>query len=53
MNEFITCALAAGFTQKQAEFMDEWLAGAEHEHEIEDVNGLAESLGDEGEDEED
>lgn len=53
MNAFCKAAVAAGFTEAQADFMDEWLAGANHGHEIGDIEGLEEALGDdEDEDEE-
>lgn len=42
--EFISLAMAAGFTRPQADFMDGWLAKHPHSHEIEDVEGLGESL---------
>lgn len=43
-DEFISLAMASGFTRSQADFMDNWLAKHPHQHEIEDVDGLPESL---------
>jgi hypothetical protein len=42
--DFKTEAIAAGFTEKQAAFMEDWLAFEGHSHEIEDVDGLSEAL---------
>lgn len=42
--EFISLAMAAGFSRSMADFMDNWLAKHPHSHEIEDVEGLGESL---------
>lgn len=53
MNAFVKAAVAAGFSEAQADFMDEWLAGANHHHEIEDIEGLEEALGEDEEDGED
>jgi hypothetical protein len=41
---FLSDALAAGFSESQARFMDEFLAKHPHQHEIEDVDGLDEAL---------
>lgn len=52
MSEFVKLAVAAGFTKAQAEFMEEYLSEPGHTHEIEDVEGLAEALDLEEEEEE-
>lgn len=56
--DFLAQALAAGFSESQARFMDEFLAKHPHDHEIEDIDGLEEALEEAGlefeeEDEED
>lgn len=53
MSAFVKAAVAAGFSESQAEFMDEWLAGANHTHDIEDIEGLEEALGEVEEEDED
>lgn len=45
-DEFIEAALDAGFDEDQAQFMWEWLARIGHHHDIEDVDGLDDALGD-------
>ena len=52
-SEFITEAMAAGFTRAQAEWMELNVAEEGHTHEIEDVEGLQEALDIEDADEED
>ena len=60
MSTFNEMARAAGFTETQAQFMDEFLAKVPHTHEIEEVEGLEEALAfeddgveDEGDEDED
>lgn len=43
-SQFEGAALDAGFTQKQIEFMDEFLAKYPHTHNAEDINGLEEFI---------
>ncbi len=51
-SEFLTTAMAAGFSRQQAEWMEENCAEEGHTHEIDDVEGLAQALdGDDFEDE--
>jgi len=45
-NTFIRAEMAAGFSQEQAEFMDEALAKHPHTHDIEDIGDLEERLED-------
>jgi hypothetical protein len=52
-SEFITEAMAAGFTRAQAEWMELNVAEEGHTHEIDDVEGLPEALGSDEGDEED
>jgi hypothetical protein len=48
-SEFLTEAIAAGFSRQQAEWLEANVAEEGHVHTIEDVEGLAEALdGDEG-----
>ena len=49
MSYFVKAAIAAGFSEQQADFMDKALAKFPHEHDMEDVRGLEEAL--EGEEE--
>lgn len=42
--DFINAAVEAGFSRAQARFMDDYLAKHPHNHEIEDVEGLEETL---------
>lgn len=50
---FIDDAMEAGFSQSQAEFMDEMLAKYPHNHDMTEVDGLIQALDDiEGEEEE-
>jgi hypothetical protein len=39
-NQFVEAAMEVGFTQEQAEFMDELLAKYPHSHRVEEVEGL-------------
>jgi hypothetical protein len=45
-SEFVTDAIAAGFTRQQALWLEENVAEEGHSHEIEDVEGLEELLQD-------
>lgn len=42
--DFLKAAIEAGFDISKARFMDEWLAKHPHQHDIEDVEGLPETL---------
>jgi hypothetical protein len=55
MSAFTKQAVAAGFSQQQADFMDSMLAKFPHSHEIDEIEGLEEALegGDEGDDDDD
>ena len=52
MSVFTEAAKRAGFTAEQAKFMEEFVALSGHHHDIEEVDGLEEALG-EVEEEED
>lgn len=43
-SDFIKDALEAGFDIRKARFMDEYLAKHPHSHDIDDVEGLSETL---------
>lgn len=45
-SEFVTEAIAAGFTRQQAIWMEENVAEEGHSHDIQDIEGLPEALGD-------
>jgi hypothetical protein len=45
-SEFVTDAIAAGFTRTQAIWLEENCAEEGHSHEIEDIEGLEELLQD-------
>ena len=45
MSAFKDAAKAAGFTDQQIAFLSEFLAPTGHHHEIEEVDGLEEALG--------
>jgi hypothetical protein len=45
-SEFVTDAIANGFTRQQALWMEENVAEEGHSHEIEDIEGLEELLQD-------
>ena len=53
MSAFTKQAVAAGFSQQQADFMDSMLAKFPHMHEIEDIEGLEEALESEDDDSDD
>jgi hypothetical protein len=42
MNEFVEAAIEAGFTQEQAEFMEQWLARFPHNHDVSEIDGVDE-----------
>ena len=44
MSAFKRQAMAAGFSQEQADFMDSMLAKFPHTHDMEDIEGLEEAL---------
>ncbi len=44
MSAFTKQAIAAGFSQQQADFMDSMLAKFPHIHDMEDIEGLEEAL---------
>ena len=44
MDEFIENAIEAGFSRKEAEFMDNALAKFPHSHDVSDVEGLEGAL---------
>lgn len=46
---FILDAIEAGFTQSQAEFLDECLAKYPHSHDMTEIDGLEEALAEEEE----
>lgn len=43
-SEFVTEAIAAGFTRQQAVWLEENVAEEGHGHDIEDIDGLADAL---------
>ena len=51
MSQFRQAMVEAGFSMKQMEFLEEWVAEKVHGHTIEDVVGLLEALDELGEDE--
>ena len=56
MNEFQEMAKEAGFTDKQIEFLNDFVAKYPHSHSVEEIDGLEEMLeeiDDNGEDERD
>ena len=44
MSEFLRAALAAGFDEKQAKFLELWVALKGHEHEVQDIVGFDEAV---------
>jgi len=53
MSAFTKQAVAAGFSQQQADFLDTMLAKFPHMHDMEDIEGLEEALESEDDKEED
>jgi hypothetical protein len=51
MSQFRQAMIEAGFSMKQMEFLEEWVAEKVHGHTIEDVAGLLEALDEIEEDE--
>jgi hypothetical protein len=44
MNEFLQAVREAGFSLKQIEFFEEWVAQREHSHTAEEIIGLEETV---------
>jgi hypothetical protein len=44
MNQFTDSAIEAGFTRKQAEFMEVWLSKYAHHHNMHEIIGLERSI---------
>lgn len=42
MRDFIEAAMEVGFTEEQAEFMDQWLAKFPHGHDVSEIDGVDE-----------
>ena len=53
MNEFLQAAREAGFSIKQIEFFEEWVAQRVHSHQAEEIIGLDDYIEDEEDEEED
>lgn len=54
MSAFTKQAIAAGFSQAQADFMDSMLAKFPHGHDMDEIEGLEEALeGEDGDDSDD
>ena len=45
MNEFLQAAREAGFSTKQIEFFEEWVAQREHSHTAEEIIGIDDYVG--------
>ena len=44
MSEFTDMAVEVGFTQEQADFMEQWLAQESHSHGVDEIDGLDEAI---------